>query len=96
MIRCKNVLLGAYVFWFCRHSPERAKAFLLRQVPRRLGLTMTSSSISRPTTTRAAAPVPGAGQRSFKAIKAGQVSIVTDHIETFTERGIRLRSGTGA
>lgn len=30
----------------------------------------------------------------FKAISAGTASVVTDHIETFTETGIRLRSGT--
>ncbi|MHB8664105.1 MAG: flavin-containing monooxygenase [Acidimicrobiales bacterium] len=30
----------------------------------------------------------------FKAIKAGTASVVTDHIETFTERGLLLESGT--
>jgi cation diffusion facilitator CzcD-associated flavoprotein CzcO len=30
----------------------------------------------------------------FKAIRAGQASVVTDHIDTFTETGIRLQSGT--
>ena len=29
----------------------------------------------------------------FKSIKAGDASVVTDHIETFTETGIRLQSG---
>jgi monooxygenase len=29
----------------------------------------------------------------FKAIKAGKVSVVTDQIESFNEKGIRLRSG---
>ena len=29
----------------------------------------------------------------FKAIRAGRASVVTDHVETFTETGIRLRSG---
>ena len=29
----------------------------------------------------------------FKAIKAGTASVVTDHIDTFTEQGIALRSG---
>ena len=29
----------------------------------------------------------------FEALSAGTASIVTDEIETFTERGIRLRSG---
>jgi monooxygenase len=30
----------------------------------------------------------------FKAIRAGTASVVTDHIETFTEKGLRLTSGT--
>jgi len=29
----------------------------------------------------------------FAAIRSGKVSVVTDHIDTFTETGIRLRSG---
>ncbi|MHB1533264.1 MAG: flavin-containing monooxygenase [Acidimicrobiales bacterium] len=29
----------------------------------------------------------------FKTIKAGTASVVTDHIDTFTEKGLRLRSG---
>jgi monooxygenase len=29
----------------------------------------------------------------FAAIRSGQVSVVTDHIATFTETGVRLRSG---
>jgi cation diffusion facilitator CzcD-associated flavoprotein CzcO len=30
----------------------------------------------------------------FRAIRKGTASVVTDHIETFTEKGLRLRSGT--
>ncbi len=30
----------------------------------------------------------------FKAISAGRASVVTDHIDTFTEKGIRLQSGS--
>jgi cation diffusion facilitator CzcD-associated flavoprotein CzcO/pimeloyl-ACP methyl ester carboxylesterase len=29
----------------------------------------------------------------FRAIREGRASVVTDHIETFTERGVQLRSG---
>jgi monooxygenase len=29
----------------------------------------------------------------FKAVKSGQATVVTDHIDTFSERGIRLQSG---
>jgi len=37
--------------------------------------------------------VPRAGRRPFKALREGRASVATDHIETFTENGIRLRSG---
>ena len=30
----------------------------------------------------------------FRALRTGRASVVTDHIETFTETGIRLKSGT--
>jgi cation diffusion facilitator CzcD-associated flavoprotein CzcO len=30
----------------------------------------------------------------FKAIKAGRASVVTDQIDTFTEKGVRVQSGT--
>jgi cation diffusion facilitator CzcD-associated flavoprotein CzcO len=30
----------------------------------------------------------------FRAIKSGAASVVTDHVDTFTERGMLLRSGT--
>ncbi len=30
----------------------------------------------------------------FKAIRAGKASVVTDHVDTFTETGIQLQSGT--
>jgi monooxygenase len=33
------------------------------------------------------------GSDLFKAIKQGKVSVVTDQIESFSEKGIRLRSG---
>ncbi|HAS29242.1 MAG TPA: FAD-containing monooxygenase EthA, partial [Alcanivorax sp.] len=29
----------------------------------------------------------------FKVLRRGEASIVTDHIDTFTENGIRLKSG---
>ena len=32
----------------------------------------------------------------FKAIREGTASVVTDHIDTFTETGIRLQSGERA
>ena len=94
LIRWKNVLIGAYFFWFCRRSPERAKAFLLRQVRAALGPDYDVEQHFTPRYNpwqQRLCLVPDSDL--FKAIKAGQVSVVTDYIETFTERGIRLRSG---
>ena len=94
LIRWKNVLIGAYFFRFCRRSPERAKAFLLRQVRAALGPDYDVEQHFTPRYNpwqQRLCLVPDSDL--FTAIKAGQVSVVTDHIETFTERGIRLRSG---
>lgn len=94
LIRWKNVLIGAYFFWFCRYSPERAKAFLLRQVRAALGPDYDVEQHFTPHYNpwqQRLCLVPDSDL--FKAIKADQVSVVTDHIETFIERGIRLRSG---
>ena len=95
LIRWKNVLIGAYFFWFCRRSPERAKAFLLRHVRAALGPDYDVEQHFTPHYNpwqQRLCLVPDSDL--FKAIKAGQASVVTDHIDTFTERGIRLRSGT--
>lgn len=94
LIRWKNVLIGAYFFRFCRRSPERAKAFLLRQVRAALGPDYDVEQHFTPRYNpwqQRLCLVPDSDL--FTAIKAGRVSVVTDHIETFTERGIRLRSG---
>ena len=40
-----------------------------------------------------AAPLPRAGRRPVRGHLRGRASVVTDEIETFTETGIRLRSG---
>ena len=55
----------------------------------------TSTRTSRRSTTRGtngSASCPNGDL--FKAIKAGTASVVTDHIDTFTEKGLLLESGT--
>ncbi len=94
LIRWKNVFIGACFFWFCRRFPERAKAFLLRQVRAVLGPDYDVEQHFTPHYNpwqQRLCLVPDSDL--FTAINAGQVSVVTDHIETFTERGLRLRSG---
>ncbi len=92
--RWKNVLFGSAFFWFCRRFPERAKAMILRGVRNALGpeydVDRHFSPSYNPWDQRLCL-VPNGDL--FEAIKAERASVVTDQIETFTERGIRLQSG---
>ena len=81
-------------FKLSRRSPERVKRLSSRGVQTSSDGTTTSRRTSRPATTRgisACASCPT--ETSSSAIREGQASVVTDHIETFTEKGLKLRSG---
>jgi len=92
--RWKNVLLGMLFFNLCRRSPERMKQRLLQLVKYQLG---ESCDVDRHFTPRynpwdqRLCLVPNGDL--FKALRKGKASVVTDHIETFTEQGLKLRSG---
>ena len=93
--RWKQVLLGMLFFNLCRRNPARAKKLLLRGVRAHLG---PHFDIERHFTPRynpweqRLCLVPDAD--FFRAINAGRASVVTDQIETFTEKGLKLQSGT--
>jgi monooxygenase len=95
LTRWKNVLLGMYFYQLCKRRPDRAKALILKGVRYFLG---PDYDIERHFTPRynpwdqRLCLVPDADL--FRAIRAKQVSVVTDQIETFTETGIRLKSGS--
>jgi cation diffusion facilitator CzcD-associated flavoprotein CzcO len=91
--RWKNVLLGMAFYQFSRRYPERAKQLLLKQVKRQLpiGYDLAHFTPSYMPWDQRVCLVPNADL--FKQVRAGKVSVVTDHIETFTEHGIQLRSG---
>jgi cation diffusion facilitator CzcD-associated flavoprotein CzcO len=92
--RWRNVLLGALFYWFCQRYPERAKALLLRGVRHALGEDFDIDHHFTPRYNpwnQRLCLVPNGDL--FEAITAGRVSVVTDHIETFTEHGVALRSG---
>jgi monooxygenase len=95
LTRWKNVLLGMYFYQLCKRRPDRAKALILKGVRYFLG---PDYDIEKHFTPRynpwdqRLCLVPDADL--FRAIRAKQVSVVTDQIETFTETGIRLKSGS--
>jgi cation diffusion facilitator CzcD-associated flavoprotein CzcO len=93
--RWKNVLLSLWFYNFCRKNPERAKAMIGRWLKRAIGDSYDVHAHHfapryNPWEQRVCLVPDG---DLFQSIRDGKVSIVTDQIETFTETGIKLRSG---
>ena len=94
IVRWKNVLVQLGIFQLSRRRPEVVKRLLRKMLERQLP---AGFDIDRHFTPRydpwdqRLCLVPDGDL--FKALRKGQASIVTDHIDTFTETGIRLRSG---
>lgn len=94
IVRWKNVLLGMYFYNLSRRRPERIKHYILSRVRTELGRGFDADTHFTPRYSpwdQRLCLVPDSDL--FAAIKRGRVSVVTDHIETFTEKGVRLRSG---
>ena len=93
--RWKKVLLQQYFFNLCRRNPARARRLILGGVRAYLGRDYDVATHFTPRYDpwqQRMCLVPDADL--FRAIRAKKASVVTDQIETFTEKGIRLRSGT--
>jgi cation diffusion facilitator CzcD-associated flavoprotein CzcO len=94
--RWKNVLMGMYFYQMCKRRPERVKELLLGYVRQFLGPDHAHIADEHFTPTykpwdQRLCLVPDAD--FFRTVRQGKVSVVTGHIETFTERGIKLKSG---
>ena len=94
LIRWRNVLFGMWFFRLARRKPAAVKANIIQMVRQQLGPDYDVETHFTPTYNpwdQRLCLVPDADL--FEAIKAGRASVVTDHIEAFTEDGIRLKSG---
>jgi len=94
MVRWKNVSFGMLFFWLSRHTPNTIKSMILRGVRRELGPEYTDRHFTptyNPWDQRLCL-VPD--NDLFVSIKDKRASVVTDQIDTFTEHGIKLKSGT--
>ena len=92
--RWKNVTLGMLFFRLSRRRPERAKQMLLGGVRQALGPDYDIATHFTPRYNpwdQRLCLVPDGDL--FVALNAGRASMVTDHIDRFTPRGIRLKSG---
>lgn len=92
--RWKNVTLQGMMYRKTRTDPEKVKALILAGVRQELGPDFDVETHFTPRYNpwdQRLCLVPNSDL--FAAIRSGRASVVTDHIETFTETGIRLKSG---
>lgn len=93
LIRWKNVLLGMYFYSMCRRKPEKVKKLILDGVREQLGPDFDIEHFTpsyNPWDQRLCL-VPNGDL--FESLKEGEASVVTDHIDRFTAKGIKLKSG---
>ena len=94
LARWKAIGLTAFSYQLSRRRPEVLKAFLRRALKRQLPEGYDIDTHFKPRYNpwdQRLCVVPDGDL--FKAIRRGEASVVTDHIDTFTETGIRLASG---
>jgi monooxygenase len=94
VIRWKQILFSVFFYTLARKRPEATKKGIIKLVQQALGpdynVERHFSPLYNPWDQRLCL-VPDSDL--FKAIKAGKVSVVTDQIESFIDKGIRLSSG---
>jgi cation diffusion facilitator CzcD-associated flavoprotein CzcO len=92
--RWKNVLLQMLFFNIARKKPAKTKAQLIGLVRAQLGPDYDVESHFTPRYNpwdQRLCLVPDADL--FASLKAGTSSVVTDHVDTFTKTGLKLKSG---
>lgn len=93
LTRTSNMLMGLGFFNYTRQFPGHAKNFLVDQVEKQVGPSYDAKDFTpkyNPWDQRLCTVPDG---DLFEVLKAGKASVVTDHIERFTENGILLKSG---
>ncbi len=94
IVRWKNVLLQLFSYQLSRRRPELMKKVLRRGVQRALPAGYDVDTHFKPRYNpwdQRLCLVPDGDL--FETIGSGRASVVTDQIDTFTEKGIRLQSG---
>ena len=94
LVRWRNILFGIYFFGLCKRSPERVKKWILDRVSGALGSDYDVSTHFTPRYNpwdQRMCLVPDGDL--FESLKTGKAEVITDEIDTFTETGIKLRSG---
>jgi cation diffusion facilitator CzcD-associated flavoprotein CzcO len=94
IVRWKNVVLATAVFHLSRRAPRFVRALIRKQVERQVPAGYDVDTHFNPRYDpwdQRLCLVPNGDL--FQAISAGRASVVTDTIDTFTEKGVKLASG---
>lgn len=94
LTRWKNVAFGFGFYTYCKRYPARAKRLLIGLVRKELAGAVDVDKHFTPSYDpwdQRVCVVPNGDL--FAALRSGRAEVVTDHIEAFTESGLRLRSG---
>ena len=94
-VRWKNIRIATALYTIARKHPRRMRAMLRKAAIKRLPAGYDVDTHFKPTYEpwdQRLCLVPDG--HLFAAISSGRADVVTDHIESFTANGIRLRSGT--
>ncbi len=92
--RWRNVLMGLFFYKLSRSKPNFVRKLIVKGVSNALGKDYDVATHFTPSYNpwdQRLCMVPD--DDLFAAIKSGKAEMVTDQIETFTEKGIRLKSG---
>lgn len=92
--RWKNVLLTMFFYQLSRRRPARVKKALIDLARQQLGPDFDVNKHFTPSYNpwdQRVCLVPDGDL--FAALRSGRASVATDHIETFTPKGIKLKSG---
>ena len=91
--RLRNIVLQQAIYKLCRARPALARRVLLAAVRAQVGphVDMRHFTPSYDPWDERLCVVPNGDL--FRVLRRGEASIVTDHVDTFTATGIRLRSG---
>ena len=97
IVRWKNVMLALGIYALSRRRPATMKRLIRRGLTRRLPPGFDIDTHFKPSYEpwdQRMCLVPDGDL--FESIASGRVTVVTDRIETFTEKGLRLASGVRA
>ncbi len=91
--RARNNFITQLIFKLSRKYPNAVRKFLLKQVQVQVGKDFDMKHFTPPYIPwdQRLCAVPNGDM--FKAIKRGKANVVTDHIDRFVDKGIKLKSG---